>query len=472
MTSPTDDGERGRPHREGTTPDGRSTLGCRGGALLLLALVGAAVVLASPVAGASPTNDLVDGAGEGPAALATPSPVADCTVSETSVQVGESVTLDASASENADDFQYDRYGDTSFGEYTAQRSRTVAYSEPGTYEPRVKVWSYSGTESSDIDTCGTVTVTGSTPTSTPASGVVANCTASETTVQVGESVTLVASGSEHAEDFQYDRYGDASFGEYTTQSIRTVAYAEPGTYEPRVRVWSYSGGAETSDIDTCGTVTVTDATPTPTPTPAPTSTPTPASTASLTATATSSPTPTATPRADGPASTPTPTGTAVPTTTGPPGTETPTPSTGTSTQASATGTAAGGTWFQYESSGNDSVTLLAQPAVAREDVETYGWDIDGDGTVDRRGHSLELPGATGAETAVTLLVERVDGSTASVTRDVPVAALAGGTAAPDRAVTAAGADDGPPVPVLLGLLLLVLFFVLAALVVARSQQDD
>jgi hypothetical protein len=400
-----------------------------------------------------------------PTPTPTPAPtaVADCTVSETSVQVGESVTLDASGSEHADDFQYDRYGGTSFGQYTAQSSRTVSYAEPGTYEPRVKVWSYSGSESSDIATCGTVTVTEPTPTPTPtpAPSAVASCTVSETNVQVGESVTLDASASDHADDFQYDRYGGSSFGEYTTQSSRAVAYSEPGTYEPRVKVWSYSG-SESSDIATCGTVTVTESTPTLTPPP----------TATRTETATSSSEPTSTPRAGGPGPS-TPTATAVPTTTGPAGTETPTPAPGTSTRASATGTAAGsGTWFQYESSGNDSVTLLAQPAVSRDAVETYGWDVDGDGTVDRQGRTLELHGTTGAETAVTLQVERADGSTASVTRDVPVTALAGGTAAPDRAVTAADADDGPPVPALLGLLLLVLVFVLAALVVARSQQED
>ncbi|WP_436924341.1 hypothetical protein [Halosimplex amylolyticum] len=253
-----------------------------------------------------------------PTATSTPAPtaVARCTVSDTSVQTGESVTLDASESENADNYQYDKFGGSSFGEFTTQSSRTVSYAEPGTYDPRVKVWSYSGGEDSDIATCGTVTVSDPTPTATPtpAPTAVARCTVSDTSVQTGESVTLDASESENAEDYQYDAYGGSSFGEFTTQSSRTVSYAEPGTYDPRVKVWSYSGG-EDSDIATCGTVTVSD--PTPTPTPAPTVTPTPTPTVTPTPTPMVTPTPT-------PAVTPTPTLTPTPAVTPTP-TLTPTP---------------------------------------------------------------------------------------------------------------------------------------------------
>lgn len=143
---------------------------------------------------------------------------------------------------------------------------------------------------------------------------------------------------------------------------------------------------------------------------------------------------------------------------------------------SATGTTADGeTWFQYAPSdpdGNESVRLVAQPAVERDAVETYGWDLDGDGTADRRGRALELPGTTGGETAITLVVERADGSTASVTRDVPVVVdPAGEAAAPDRGTTpVAGGGDGFPVLGLVGLLLLLL--ALAVLVVAAREEEE
>jgi len=380
-----------------------------------------------------------------PTATPTPTPtaVAKCAVSDTSVQVGDSVTIDASGSENVDDYQFDKYGAGSFGEFTAQSSRVVTYSEPGTYEPRVKVWSYSGGEDSDVAGCGTITVTEPTPTATPTPTptAVAKCTVSDTSVQVGESVTIDASESENVDDYQYDRYGDGSFGDYTTQGSRVVTYSEPGTYEPRVKVWSYSGG-EDSDVAACGTVTVTDGTSTPTST----ATPTPAD------------------------------GTVTPTSTGPaasePSAENPTPvSTAVTTQPSAltTGTATdGGAWFQYspsDPSANDSVRLVARPAVAQDAVEAHRWDVDGDGTVDRRGRILELPANTSGATTVTLTIERVNGSTTSVTRAVPVSAdTAGETVTSGQGATpTTGTGGGIPMA------LSSLFVVLAVVAVARSM---
>ncbi|AZH25744.1 hypothetical protein [Haloplanus aerogenes] len=380
-----------------------------------------------------------------PTPTSTPSAVAKCTVSETSVRVGESVTIDASDSENVDDYQYDRYGGGSFGEFTSQSSRSISYSEPGTYEPRVKVWSYSGGEDSDVAACGTITVTEATPTPTSTPSAVAKCTVSETSVQVGESVTVDASGSENADDYQYDRYGDGSFGDFTTQRSRVIAYSEPGTYEPRVRVWSYSGG-EDSDVAACGTISVTEATPTS----SPTSTATSTSTATPTSTATSTPT-------DSEASTPST------------GTQTPVSTAATPTSDTTATATDDGAWFQYspsDPSANDSVRLVAQPVVEQEDVEAHSWDIDGDGTVDQQGRILELPAKTSGETTVTLTIERTNGSTATVTRDVPVTLdLDGETATPEQPAT--GAGGGPPITWLVGLLLVIL----VAAVVAWSRMD-
>jgi len=454
MNPPTDDETEERTHHDEPMSSSHSTRSYGGIALVLLALMGITMFGAGPVVGVDATsNALHSGDVEPSSVFATNTdPVARCTVSDTSVQVGESVTIDASGSENADDYQYDKYGNEAFGEYTTQSSRLVSYAEPGTYNPQVKVWSYSGSETSDVAACGTITVTESTPTPTPtptatptpAPSAVAKCTVSETSVQVGESVTIDASDSENADDYQYDRYGGSSFGEYTAQSSRVVSYAEPGTYEPRVKVWSYSGG-EDSDVAACGTITVTESTPTTTATPTSTVTPTP--------TATAAPTPT-----DSEASAPST------------GATTPVPTAAaTRTSSSSTGTAADGkAWFRVspgDPTANDTVRLVAQPAVAQDAVAAHSWDVDGDGTVDRRGRVLELPTGTGGETTVTLTIERTNGSTASVTREVPISPdVAGETVTPER--PAAGTGGTIPVAVLLALLL-----VLIAAVVVWSRRD-
>ncbi|WP_193767559.1 hypothetical protein, partial [Halorientalis pallida] len=122
MIPPADDGLDECANRDGSTTSDRSTRCYQGGVLVLLILLGVAVFVASPVVSASATNEMLDGAGAGPtmmfatnAALAT-----GCTVSETSVQVGESVTIDAPQSDNIDEYQYDKYGTGTFGEYTTQ----------------------------------------------------------------------------------------------------------------------------------------------------------------------------------------------------------------------------------------------------------------------------------------------------------------------------------------------------------------
>ncbi|AZH24789.1 hypothetical protein [Haloplanus aerogenes] len=164
MNPPTDDETEECTHRDGSTSSSHSTRRYWGIALVLLTLIGVTMFGASPAVGAGATsNTLYSGDGGLNLVFATNTdPVARCTVSETSIQVGESVTIDASESANADDYQYDKYGGGSFGEFTSQSSWSVSYAEPRTYDPQVKVWSYSGGEDSDVAACGTITVTEST----------------------------------------------------------------------------------------------------------------------------------------------------------------------------------------------------------------------------------------------------------------------------------------------------------------------
>jgi hypothetical protein len=135
--------------------DGERTAAVNGWPVILAGCVLVLVVLAGVAAGAGQVGSPdaaggpSDAAGTGPAALThtasatatpVPAPVAACSVSATTVEVGEQVTLDASASENADSFQYAPTG-ASFGDFTSQETTTVSYGEVGTYTPQVKVWS-------------------------------------------------------------------------------------------------------------------------------------------------------------------------------------------------------------------------------------------------------------------------------------------------------------------------------------------
>jgi len=625
----------------GTDDTGDETHARASGPGSTLALVGAlAVLVAIAAGGAVGANGgatqaalgSLDGAegglgGDFAAQVATTdggtAPVARCTVSDTTVQTHEEVTLDASSSENVDDYQYDKYGDSSFGDFVQQETRTVTYGEVGTYNPRVKVWGGPTSEQSDTVTCGTVTVTESTPTPTPtpAPSPVASCTVSDTSVQVGEEVTLDASASDHVDDYQYDKYGDSSFSDFTQQDTRTVTYGEVGTYEPRVKVW---GGptSEQSDIANCGTVTVTDETPTPfpttaqqpTPTPVPTTaqqpTPTPVPTTTTIAEPTPTPTRTTVPEDPTPTPTATPgptascrtpdieisagervlldatdsrdadsyvfskfaegpfvnesggptirvryrepgtyepavrvtdaqgrTDTAIcgeitvnpadttPTATGTPGpTETPTPvptsdpnptptatptavptatvtatavptadGDGTPSVTESTGdedgngtartTATGRLWFEYapeEPSAGESVELSAEPETSPGEVAAYRWYLDGDETPDRTGREVALSASSDGETTqVTLVVERTDGTTEEVSRDVPVDPTlsqgdatdtpGGADAASGLEGTTASTSEGIS-PVIIGFLVLLLVLVVALLVVVAARR--
>ncbi|PSQ45303.1 hypothetical protein BRD17_01775 [Halobacteriales archaeon SW_7_68_16] len=276
--------------------------------LLIVAGLAVAVLSGAPVA--------ADGSGD---------VVASCTASPTTVEPGETVTLDASDSDAVfvefdvdGDGEYDRGDETDFVIETT-------YAEPGTYEPVAR------SDDGDTDPCGTVVVTESpsaalsisprpatagepttfdassssdpdgrivtyrwdfdrdpavdmttevasvdhtydepgsvTPTLTvedddgatdtisrdlsverPSS---ASCTASPTTVEPGETVTLDASDS-NATFVEFDVDGDGEYdrGDETDFVIETT-YAEPGTYEPVARADN-----DPNATDPCGTVTV------------------------------------------------------------------------------------------------------------------------------------------------------------------------------------------------------------------------
>lgn len=130
------------------SPPGGPSMGGIRLAVLALALIAAVAGFASPV-----HQGPVPGVA---AASTTADPVARCDLSTSEIEPGESVTLDASASENATAYRWDKTGDGEFGPLTDNATRTFTYEQEGTYEPQVRVMAPD--ESTDTATCGTLTV--------------------------------------------------------------------------------------------------------------------------------------------------------------------------------------------------------------------------------------------------------------------------------------------------------------------------
>jgi PGF-CTERM protein len=84
------------------------------------------------------------------------------------------------------------------------------------------------------------------------------------------------------------------------------------------------------------------------------------------------------------------------------------------------------------------VTLVALPSFPVDDVASYGWDFDGDGTVDETGRIVERPGRLNATVQVTLQVTRTDGTVETVVKQVPVAKprQVGGSPTPTNSASA------------------------------------
>ena len=172
---------------------------------------------------------------------------AACTASPTEVAPGETVTLDASASQNASRAEFDVDGD---GTYELVDSTDFVvetqYEQPGTYEPAVRVG--GSTNDSDTASCGTVTVARNrAPT--------ASLDGSPTPAAVDEPVTLDASGSADADgtivEYRWDVDGDGTIDRNGTESTIEHAYATAGSYRASVTVVDDDGAnaSATAAID-------------------------------------------------------------------------------------------------------------------------------------------------------------------------------------------------------------------------------
>jgi len=171
-------------------------------------------------------------------------PVARCELSETTVEPGEPVTVDASGSSDADDFQYARDADAGFGDFTDSSQWQFEYGEPGEYTPRVRVWSYPN-ETTDTATCGTVEVRDSSV------SVELSASPNEANLTTDVRFDVSQSGDPQGElEFRWDWTGDGEVDQVTTDADGIAhRYRTTGRYEATVTVVDEAGNSDTGTAD-------------------------------------------------------------------------------------------------------------------------------------------------------------------------------------------------------------------------------
>ncbi|MFQ3293282.1 MAG: PKD repeat protein [Natrialbaceae archaeon] len=173
---------------------------------------------------------------------APPQPVARCRVEPMSAEVGETVLIDATASENASLIDYDTDGDGVY-EFFELTNFTLewSYENSGTYTPRVRVHGNGETDTAD---CGAVTVN---------EPPIADLTISPRPGTVGEQVTFDASGSSDPDgnivEYRWDFDGDGITDETTASSTTTFTYQNAGPYGPSVTVVDDANATDMAGAD-------------------------------------------------------------------------------------------------------------------------------------------------------------------------------------------------------------------------------
>jgi PKD repeat protein len=167
--------------------------------------------------------------------------IARCSVEPTAVVVDQSVTIDASESENASYLGYDFDGD---GEYerpeTTDFTVTHSYAEPGNYTPVITVYGPGG--KSDTVECPTVEVE---PANEPPT---ADFTFSPDPGTAGESMTFDASTSSDpdgtVETYRWDWDGDELFELTTDEPVADHTFAAPGPKNVGLQVEDDAGATD------------------------------------------------------------------------------------------------------------------------------------------------------------------------------------------------------------------------------------
>ncbi len=215
-------------------------------ALFVGALV--VVVLATTGTAAAPTSSGVPEHRLAGASDAETQVVADCEVGERYPEPGEPVFIDASGSEEADDYMYDRDSEGSYDtDWIPDSTYSFTYDD-GTYTPRVAVRNNTQeTGNIDVTSCPTLEVA---PNEPPTASVVTD----PTTPKVGQAVTIDATGSGDVDgnvttyQFDFGADGDYEIQENTTGTV-TRTYETPGVKTVRVRVIDNDGATDTATIE-------------------------------------------------------------------------------------------------------------------------------------------------------------------------------------------------------------------------------
>ncbi len=233
-------GENRGEARRGVSPVGDRSRGAVASVVVLVttvALVGLTVSVGVAGAGVTgetsvPPTSLAAGGG-------TTQPTATCSVSETTVAPGESVTLDATGSTEATAYRFDRVGDGSFGEYLDRPVLDVTYDEPGTYEPQVQV--RSGDGATDTASCGTVTVESDNEPPTARLEIGVTTVAPGETLQFG-STSTDPDGEVVAQVWRVD-------GERVGEGFRfSYTFEEPGDHLVELTVTDDDGATDTDSV--------------------------------------------------------------------------------------------------------------------------------------------------------------------------------------------------------------------------------
>jgi len=189
-----------------------------------------------------------DGTGStGPDESANSAPTASLTHSPSNPEAGETVTLDASGSSDADgsiaEYRWDVDGDGSVDATTTGATRDHTYGSTGEKTPSVTVADAEGA-TAEASTSVQVVSANSAPT--------ASLTHSPSNPETGETVTFDASGSSDPDgsiaEYRWDVDGDGSVDATTSGATYSHAYGSTGEKTPSVTVADDAGAtAEAAD---------------------------------------------------------------------------------------------------------------------------------------------------------------------------------------------------------------------------------
>lgn len=218
----------------GDSPDrGRPLVG------LTLVFIGGLSVLAGLAPAVSGPATIVAPASQPGAnsigAAITAAPVADCDLSTTEIEPGESVTLNASDSENTSAYRYSENGTSSFRDWIDSPTRNFTYDTAGTYEPYVQV--RSADDSTDTVSCGTLIVDENDSPS-------ADFEYSPSSPAPGEEVSFTEQASD--EDGEVQEYAWRVDGEVVSREPTfQYTFDTTGSYDVELTVWDDDGASDT-----------------------------------------------------------------------------------------------------------------------------------------------------------------------------------------------------------------------------------